>query len=116
MHGDGRQTRDFTSVESVVDVIAQALERRVTSPEPVNLAFGTRTDLLTLIRLIQEVLGEPVAVRHEDLRPGDVRDSQADSTRLRELFPDVAPVPLAEALDATLDWFRAQRTAVPRRR
>jgi UDP-glucose 4-epimerase len=114
LHGDGRQTRDFTSVDSVVEVIAQALERRMVSPEPVNLAFGTRTDLLTLVELIREVVGAPVTVRHEDARPGDVRDSQADCTLLHELFPDVVPVPLPDALRTTADWFRAQRADAPR--
>jgi UDP-glucose 4-epimerase len=39
-------------------------------------------------------------------RSGDVRDSQADQTRLRALFPDVEPVSLTEGLRATVEWFR----------
>ena len=53
--GDGTQTRDFTFVDTVATVIADAVVRRVTDPEPVNLAFGTRTDLLTLIELLERV-------------------------------------------------------------
>ena len=51
--GDGRQTRDFTYVDTVAAVIADAVVRRVTDPDPVNLAFGTRTDLLTLVELLE---------------------------------------------------------------
>jgi len=40
VHGDGTQTRDFTYVDSVVDVLVDALERRVSLDSPVNLAFG----------------------------------------------------------------------------
>ncbi len=43
VHGDGEQSRDFTYVGTVCDVITDASARRVTHPEPVNLAFGTRT-------------------------------------------------------------------------
>ena len=43
VHGDGGQTRDFTFVGTVVATIADALERRVTSLDPVNLAFSTAT-------------------------------------------------------------------------
>ncbi len=40
VYGDGEQSRDFTYVGTVVRVICEALTRRVTSTEPVNLAFG----------------------------------------------------------------------------
>ena len=48
---------------------------------------------------------EPRAQPHSDPRAGDVRDSQADQTNLRRLFPDVRPVPLDEGLRATIAWF-----------
>ena len=106
VYGDGKQTRDFTMVDTVTSVLVDAVVRRVTSDEPVNLALGSRTSLLELIDLLREVVG-PVEVEHRDPRPGDVRDSQADPTRLRALFPDVTPVPLTEGLQRTVDWFRA---------
>ena len=107
LHGDGTQSRDFTFVDSVCGVITDALARRVTSPGPVNLAFGSRTDLRAVISLLEELLGHEVAVDHQPPRPGDVPHSQADSSRLHELFPDVAPVPLEEGLRRTVDWFRS---------
>ena len=70
--GDGRQTRDFTFVDSVAAVIADAVVRRVTDPEPVNLAFGTRTDLLTLIDLLEAAIGHPLERLHRPSRVGDV--------------------------------------------
>jgi UDP-glucose 4-epimerase len=108
VHGDGKQSRDFTNVDTVTEVIADALTRRVTSAGPVNLAFGTRTDLLSLIAELEAVLGTRVDVEHTETRAGDVKHSQADSTRLQELFPDVVPTALPDALRATVDWFRAQ--------
>jgi len=108
VHGDGRQTRDFTYVGSVVAVLADAVTRRVTSPGPVNLAFGSRRTLLEVIAAIQTVIGDRVDVVHTDPRPGDVRDSQADERTLRHLFPDVEPVGFAEGLRATVDWLREE--------
>jgi UDP-glucose 4-epimerase len=107
IHGDGKQTRDFTYVDTVTEVIADAIARRVTSATPVNLAFGTRTDLLTLISELESVLGMSLAVEHVEPRVGDVKHSQADSTRLHELFPAVVPTALPQALRSTVDWFRA---------
>jgi UDP-glucose 4-epimerase len=108
VHGDGKQSRDFTYVDTVTEVIADAVARGVTSPAPVNLAFGTRTDLLTLIAELEAILGTSLDVEHTESRAGDVKHSQADSTRLQELFPDVVPTALPDALRATVDWFRAQ--------
>lgn len=110
VHGDGTQTRDFTYVGTVAEVITEALLRRVTSPTPVNLAFGTRTDLLTLIALMETLLERSLERHHAPPRTGDVKSSQADSSRLKELFPSITPVDLETGLRATIEWFRdAQR-------
>ncbi|AXI76642.1 NAD-dependent epimerase/dehydratase family protein [Peterkaempfera bronchialis] len=107
VHGDGGQTRDFTFVGTVSRVLCDAVLRRVVHPDPVNLAFGTRTSLTELVAELESVLGSPVAVEHTEPRPGDVRDSQADNARLRSLFPEVRPVPLREGLERTVEWFRS---------
>jgi UDP-glucose 4-epimerase len=111
VHGDGRQTRDFTYVGTVCRVIADAIERRVTSPGPVNLAFGSRISLLGLIAELEAILGHPLERDHQPPRPGDVRDSQADTSRLRSLFPDVVPVALPDGLAETVAWFRSEAPA-----
>jgi UDP-glucose 4-epimerase len=106
VHGDGRQTRDFTFVGTVAGVLCDAVRRTVTDPRPVNLAFGTRISLLELIGVIEKQLGFPLARDYTGPRPGDVRDSQADQTNLRRLFPEVQPVPLEDGLRSTLEWFQ----------
>jgi UDP-glucose 4-epimerase len=109
VHGDGKQTRDFTYVGSVCSVLTRAVLSGVRYEGPVNLAFGTRVSLLELIERIEPLLGTRLAVEQRPMRPGDVRDSQADTTRLRSLFPDVQPIELTEGLRATIAWFRNHR-------
>ena len=105
IHGDGAQTRDFTYVGTVCDVLTSALLRRVVDPRPVNLAFGTRTSLLDLIQELETATGLHVRREHTSGRVGDVPHSQADSTRLRVLFPRIAPVALRKGVPSTVDWF-----------
>jgi UDP-glucose 4-epimerase len=107
VHGDGEQTRDFTYVGTVARVLTDAVVRKVTDLEPVNLAFGSRTSLNALIDDLGEILGRRLPVDHMEPRAGDVRDSQADNGRLLRHFPHVEPVPLREGLTATVDWFRS---------
>jgi UDP-glucose 4-epimerase len=109
VHGDGTQSRDFTFVGSVCSVLADAVERRVASAGPVNLAFGSRVTLLQVIDELEDILGVRLERDHQPARAGDVAHSQADTSRLRTLFPDVEPVPLRTGLEATVDWFRAER-------
>src|SRR5204862_6100263 len=80
VHGDGEQTRDFTYVGSVCDVIAHAVTGSVASDRPVNLAFGGRSSLLEVLSSLEAILGRPIERVHTATRAGDVRDSQADQT------------------------------------
>ncbi len=106
VHGDGTQSRDFTFVDTVCSVITDAVNRRLRHTLPVNLAYGTRTDLLSVIEQIGELVDREITVEHESPRAGDVAHSQASDAQIRELFPDIAPVPLEIGLKATVDWMR----------
>ncbi|MGJ9411598.1 NAD-dependent epimerase/dehydratase family protein [Aeromicrobium sp. CF4.19] len=108
VHGSGEQSRDFTYVGTVAELITSALLQRTTSP-PCNLAFGTRTSLLDIVKLIETTLGHSIDVEHVEERPGDVKHSQADNSRLRALFGEVAPTPLPTGLSNTAEWMREFR-------
>jgi UDP-glucose 4-epimerase len=110
IHGDGKQTRDFTFVDSVTAVIVAAVLRRVTADEPVNLAFGTRRSLLEVIAELEGLLGRELPLEFVDRRRSDVRDSQADATRVRSMFPDLEPVDFGAGLRRTVEWFAASVT------
>ena len=107
VHGDGTQSRDFTYVDTVCSVVTDALARRVTSDEPVNLAVGSRITLLDVIDRLEALLGHRLERAHTPTRVGDVPHSQADSTRLLGLFPGLTATPFDEGLAATVDWMRS---------
>ena len=104
VHGDGTQSRDFTFVDTVTSVITDAVLRRVTDPEPVNLAYGTRISLLDVIAQLERLLDCTLERHHTPRRVGDVPHSQADSSRLHALFGDVVPTPFNDGLAATVEW------------
>jgi UDP-glucose 4-epimerase len=106
VHGDGRQSRDFTHVSSVVAGLVRAVEERATASLPVNLAFGVSRDLLTVAADLGELMGRSLELRHEPERRGDVRATLADPRRLHALLPGLEPVPFRDGLAETLDWLR----------
>lgn len=105
VHGTGQQSRDFTYVGTVANVITQALELGITSAEPVNLAFGSNITLLDVIGRIEAILGRSLVVENLPARAGDVMHSQADNSLLRSLIPDVEPESFESGLRQTIDWF-----------
>ena len=109
VHGDGTQSRDFTYVGDVCDVITVAVVERLADARPVNLAFGGRHTLLDVIEQLEAILGEALPREHQPVRSGDVPHSQADQTRLRQLVPSLQPVDLADGLRRTVDWHRSLR-------
>lgn len=106
IHGDGLQTRDFTYVETVAQLITQAIVREVSCDRPMNLAFGTRTSVLDVAQQIATCIGTDVTFEHSETRAGDVRDSQADCTLLTSLFPSIEPVALLDGIRNTVTWMR----------
>jgi UDP-glucose 4-epimerase len=108
VHGDGLQSRDFTYVDTVCAVLVDAVVRRVSDPDPINLAYGTKTNLLELVAALETILDRPLAIGHEDARIGDMRHTQADNTRLRQLFPEIEALSLDEGLRRTVEWFESR--------
>ncbi|MFJ2029956.1 NAD-dependent epimerase/dehydratase family protein [Streptosporangium sp. NPDC087985] len=113
IYGDGNQARDFTYVGSLTEVLVDAAVRRVTSPTPVNLAFGTRITLRHLKDALGMVLGRPVEPAFLPPRIGEIQESQASPHLLRRLFPSVCPTPLEDGLRMTVAWFENSATADP---
>lgn len=110
LNGDGKQTRDFTYVDTVTWVLADAVHRGVHSPMPVNLAIGANVSLLDLIAELESLVGHELTIEQRPARVGDVRASQSDPKELRELFPHTPVTPFEEGLAQTLAWYQEQPT------
>ncbi len=111
LNGDGLQSRDFTFVDTVTWVLADAVHRRVESSVPVNLAIGANVTLLDVIGELELMLGREIPVERRPERVGDVRASQSRPVLLRELFPGLPETPFHDGLAATFGWFVAEGAA-----
>jgi UDP-glucose 4-epimerase len=80
--GDGEQSRDFTYVKNVVEANILAAESSATGV--FNVACGRRTTLNELVEMISEILGVDSDPKYTDPRPGDVKHSLADITKIGE--------------------------------
>jgi UDP-glucose 4-epimerase len=106
VHGDGRQTRDFSYVENVVEANLLAATAPDASGEVFNIACGERTALLDVVAILNRLTGQELPVVHEPPRPGDIRDSLADIGRARRVLGYEPLVGVADGLARTLAWYR----------
>src|SRR5215207_7529005 len=86
IYGDGGQTRDFTYVANVVDGVLRACEAPRASGEVINVATGGRISLNDLYALMKRMVGATADPVYAPERPGDVRDSQADIRKAKEIL------------------------------
>jgi nucleoside-diphosphate-sugar epimerase len=112
IYGDGQQTRDFTYIANVVDGVLRACEAPNASGEVINVACGTRISLNTLLATMNRIVGTETQASYRDARAGDVRDSQADITKAKEILGYQPLVDLEAGLRHTLDWCRSESIKV----
>jgi len=103
--GDGEQTRDFTYVGTVVEIIASCILNKVLHPEPVNLAFGNRISLNQVVDLLRNKFPD-LNVKYLPPRKGDVLHSENDPKLLKSLYPDIIADKFENSLQKTIDWFK----------
>jgi UDP-N-acetylglucosamine/UDP-N-acetyl-alpha-D-glucosaminouronate 4-epimerase len=109
IYGDGEQTRDFTYVDNVVEgnVLAGTGSASRVNGHCVNLGAGSRLSLLELVRLVEEVVGQPVQRHHAPPRAGDVRDSQAHLERARTVLGYSPRVTVREGITRLWEWYKS---------
>jgi UDP-glucose 4-epimerase len=101
--GDGNQSRDFTYVDTVIDVLMSTLKREFAFPTPINLAFGNKISLNQLIDQLR-ALYMNLKVEYLGERKGDVKESQNDPSLIQSLFPEIKPITFEEGIERTNVW------------
>jgi len=111
VYGDGSQSRDFTYVQTVIDVCLDAMDHRVTHDGAINLAYGNRITLNDTIVMLKKHFPN-LQVKYVPIRPGDVKESQNSPGLLKKLFPNVTPKEFESALSETVQWLKADGQSV----
>ncbi|MBO6292072.1 MAG: SDR family oxidoreductase [Selenomonas sp.] len=107
IHGDGRQSRDFTYVDNVVDGNLSACMSSSGAGQSFNIGAGGREYLIDVYREICDILGVSVEPEFDAPRPGDIRDSNADITKAREVIGYSPKYDFQEGLSRSIDWYRS---------
>lgn len=107
VHGDGMQSRDFTYVDNVVDANMLAAKcKDDLNGEVINAACGGRFTLIDLIQTIEKVSGKDLDYTNIVSRPGDVKHSQADISKAKELLGYEPKVGFEEGIKKTYKYYK----------
>jgi UDP-N-acetylglucosamine 4-epimerase len=113
INGDGETSRDFCFIDNVVqaNLLAAMADRPGAANQVYNVALNERTSLNQLYLMMRELLQErfPHLRQHQPqyqgFRAGDVRHSQADITKARELLGFDPSHRIGDGLKEAMDWY-----------
>jgi nucleoside-diphosphate-sugar epimerase len=107
--GDGEHSRDFTFVEDVAELNLKAARAKGVSGNVYNGGNGGRITLNQAWALLQKLEGVTIPAIYGPERAGDVRDSQADTTRAVRDLGHAPRYGFEEGMRVTLEWYRNHR-------
>jgi UDP-glucose 4-epimerase len=107
--GDGKQSRDFTYVENVVNANLLACQAPASevAGRVFNIATATRIDLNETCRVLKKLTGYDGDVKYEAERAGDVKHSLADLSLAQRHLGYKPTVSFEEGLQRTIAWYRS---------
>lgn len=107
VHGDGRQSRDFTFIAdaAAATIAAATAPAEQCSGRAYNVAPGESHDLLELLEILGRLLDIEPSPEHIAVRPGDVRRTWADPSAARRDLGFSCEVGFEEGLQRTVEWF-----------
>jgi len=104
---DGEQTRDWTYVKDVANLIPQLLDSDALVGKVVNVGQGKETSINEVMRLVCKEMDYPFEkVQHLPMRAGDVRRHCADVSLAKKLLKYYPKTDFKEAVHLTVEWFK----------
>lgn len=107
--GTGKQSRDFTYIDNVVQAnILSALTPGI-KHEVFNVANGKDNTVLELVSSLNKIIGKNIAPKLLPVRAGDVFRTLADISKIKKLLKFEILVNFEEGLKRTVEYFKAQK-------
>ncbi|MDO4813228.1 MAG: SDR family oxidoreductase [Eubacteriales bacterium] len=107
IHGDGKQSRDFTYIENVVEANLKAcLAPKEADGEAFNVAYGGREYLIDIYYALTKALGVDIEPIFGPDRAGDIKHSNADISKAKKLLGYAPEYDFERGLNEAIEWYR----------
>jgi UDP-N-acetylglucosamine 4-epimerase len=115
INGDGKTSRDFCFIENAIqaNILAATNTNKKALNNIYNIALGDRTSLNELYAMLQSAINKQSNIKHSkliyrDFRAGDVKHSQADISKAKNLLGYRPTHKVKSGIDETINWHLEQ--------
>lgn len=108
INGDGRQSRDFTYIENVIEANLKAcMANHEAAGEVYNIAYGGREYLLDIYYGLTKALGVKVEPNFGLDRAGDIKHSNADISKAKEMLGYDPDWSFERGIKSAIEWYKS---------
>ena len=107
INGDGKQSRDFTYIENVIEANLKAcLAGHEAAGQAFNVAYGGREYLIDIYHDLEDALGVKMEPNYGPDRAGDIKHSNADISKARELLGYDPEWSFERGIKDAVEWYK----------
>ncbi|MBT2731072.1 SDR family oxidoreductase [Carnobacterium sp. ISL-102] len=107
INGDGKQSRDFTYIENVIEANLKACQApHEVAGEAFNVAYGGREYLIDVYYSLSKALEKDIEPNFGAERAGDIKHSNADISKARNLLGYEPSWSFEQGIEAAIDWYK----------
>ena len=107
INGDGKQSRDFTYIENVIEANLKACKAPSEhAGEAFNIAFGGREYLIDIYNHLCDVLDKDIKPKFKSDRAGDIKHSNADIKKAKEKLKYTPKIDFKQGVFLAIEWYK----------
>jgi UDP-glucuronate 4-epimerase len=111
IYGDGSGSRDYTYIDDILDGIDRAADN-LKGYHIYNLGESDRTELISLVRLIEEALGKKAVLNYLPMQAGDVKTTFADISKAKNELGYDPGFDFRKGMGKFIEWYRKNKDLV----
>ncbi len=106
IHGDGKQSRDFTYIDNVIEANLKGfLAPKEAAGEVFNIAYGGQETLLNIYQKLCDLLQKNIQPNFGPDRPGDIKHSNADIAKAKRLLGYSPEFDFNRGIELAVEWY-----------
>ncbi len=109
VYGDGKQTRDFTYIEDIVDANCRLLTDDSADGEIMNIGSTDNIDIATLAEVVRDEIDPGLDIKCTEAREGDAEHTHADISKATELIGYEPTRDIREGVSEFISWYDQNR-------
>lgn len=107
INGDGKQSRDFTYIENVIEANLKACKAgKEAAGQAYNIAFGGREYLIDIYYTLCKALNKNIEPNFGPERAGDIKHSNADIEKAKTMLKYNPDFSFADGIKIAIDWYK----------